>query len=103
MTEAEFLNVINTYIEQLYEKIESIYWQKVDCQISQDVLKIEHTTSPSLGTFVINRNVPRRELWLASPISGGSHYVYSIDRKWKNTRTNASFEELLFSELDLLQ
>lgn len=28
-------------------------------------------------TFVINRHAPNRELWLSSPLTGGSHFSYN--------------------------
>lgn len=28
-------------------------------------------------TFVVNRHVPNRELWLSSPLTGGSHFSYN--------------------------
>jgi frataxin len=98
MDATAFIRLVTDYLDQLLETIEASYWQVVDCELSAGVLNIY---TNNRGTFIINRNIPRQELWLSSPLSGGAHFTYA-DKKWLNTRTNESFEALLFSELDQL-
>ena len=98
MNDTTFINIITDYLDQLLERIEASYWQWVDCEINAGVLNI-HTAKN--GIFIINRNVPRRELWLSSPFSGGAHFSY-VTGVWLNTRTKEPFEPLLFKELDQL-
>lgn len=98
MNEAEFIQLVANYLDYLLEKIETDYWSVVECEFSEGVLKIQTET---VGIFIINRNIPRKELWLSSPFSGGAHFSYS-EGEWLNTRTQESFEPLLFKELDQL-
>lgn len=98
MNETSFIQFITEYLEQLAEKIEETYWNVAECELSEGVLKVQ---TEGRGVFIINRNIPRQELWLSSPFSGGAHFVY-VEGKWLNTRTNEPFEPLLFSELDQL-
>jgi len=42
----------------------------LDVSSSSGVLNIETT----MGTFVINKQAPKRQLWYSSPISGPAHY-----------------------------
>jgi len=98
MDETAFIRLVTDYLDQLLERVEASYWQVVDCELSAGILNID---TDKQGTFIINRNIPRQELWLSSPFSGGAHFAY-VDKKWLNTRTNESFETLLFSELDQL-
>lgn len=98
MNTTVFIQNVNQYLDGLLDRIESAYWQVVESELNSGVLTL-HTENR--GTFIINRNVPRQELWLSSPISGGSHYT-CVDGVWINTRTQASFEDVLFSELDHL-
>lgn len=96
--ENTYIHLITEYLDQLLEKIESSYWQVLDCELNEGVLYIR---TEKLGNFIINRNIPRQELWLSSPFSGGSHFKY-VAGEWVNTRTQESFEPLLFKELDQL-
>jgi len=42
----------------------------------------------SKNTFVLNRQTAVRELWLASPVSGPSHYNYCTEKAyWSDTRS----------------
>lgn len=98
MNEAAFVRFITDYLETILEKIETSYWSVVESELSEGVLKIQTETNE---IFIINRNIPRQELWLSSPFSGGAHFRYS-GQEWLNTRTQEPFEPLLFKELDQL-
>lgn len=98
MNEAAFVRLVTNYLDYFLEKIETNYWSVVECELSEGVLKIQSETH---GIFIINRNIPRQELWLSSPFSGGAHFSYS-GQEWLNTRTQEPFEPLLFKELDQL-
>jgi frataxin len=98
MDETTFIQFITHYLNQLTEKIEDTYWAVAECEQSDGVVKIQ---TEGKGIFIINRNIPRQELWLSSPFSGGAHFVF-VDGQWVNTRTHEPFEPLLFSELDQL-
>lgn len=98
MDESTFVRFITNYLEQLLEHVETSYWSVVESELSEGVLKIQTENNQ---VFIINRNIPRQELWLSSPFSGGAHFSY-IDNEWINTRTQESFEPLFFKELDQL-
>ena len=98
MNEATFVRFVTDYLDTLLEKIETSYWSVVESELSEGVLKIQTETNE---VFIINRNIPRQELWLSSPFSGGAHFSFS-GQEWLNTRTKESFEPLLFKELDQL-
>lgn len=101
MSNTIFITFINTYLEGLLDKIESAYWDVVECELNDGVLNIKTENS---GEFIINRNLPKQELWFSSPMSGGSHYAFK-NELWCNTRgeNEETFEQLLFSELDRLK
>lgn len=57
-----------------------------------------------LGTFILNKQAPKRQLWLSSPISGPSHYdMIDGDAEgrvwWKCDKTGADLSKLLETEL----
>ena len=69
----------------------------VECELSSGVLTLK---TPE-GTWVINKQVPNRQLWLSSPVSGPCRYEY-VDGTWTHTRDGSSLAELLERELGLI-
>ena len=69
----------------------------VECELSSGVLTLK---TPE-GTWVINKQVPNRQLWLSSPLSGPCRYEY-VDKKWTHTRDGTSLADLLERELGLI-
>jgi CyaY protein len=57
-------------------------------------------TLPSKKTLLISKHTPTRQLWLASPISGGLHFIYG-DAEWK-LQDGRTLEEVLSRELKQL-
>lgn len=50
------------------------------------------------GTYVINRQMPNKQIWLSSPTSGPKRYDF-INSKWVYKHDGISLHELLTSEL----
>ena len=69
----------------------------VECELSSGVLTLK---TPE-GTWVINKQVPNRQLWLSSPLSGPCRYEY-VEGTWTHTRDGSSLAELLEKELGLI-
>ncbi|MBE3044992.1 hypothetical protein IMZ48_21020 [Candidatus Bathyarchaeota archaeon] len=60
-----------------------------------------------IGTYVINKQPPNKEIWLSSPISGPKRYGYFISKdgrdkngagNWLYYRDFTSLQELLLKE-----
>ena len=69
----------------------------VECELSSGVLTLK---TPE-GTWVINKQVPNRQLWLSSPVSGPCRFEH-VDGTWTHTRDGSSLAELLERELGLI-
>jgi len=73
-----------------------------DVDMQAGVLNIQ----TSKGTFILNKQAPKLQLWLSSPISGPTHYSMvknseegSSGHWWKCDRHGNNLEELLGKEL----
>lgn len=99
MNETDYIHLVSDYLDELMEKVETQYWEVVECDLNTGVLSMKTRDNKE---FIINRNIPKQELWLSSPFSGGAHFEYQ-NNVWKNTRTGDLFEPLIFSELDQLK
>ena len=94
-----FLSAIEEAMSE-YEEKDDGRVEDVDYQSS--VLNIQ----TSKGTFILNRQAPKLQLWLSSPISGPTHYDRVKGTKddpdkvwWRCDRHGRSLEELLSKEL----
>lgn len=103
MSEQHFHRLADAALEDLLERIESFVEDialEEDCDIeySQGVLTIK---LGSLGTFVINKQTPNRQIWLSSPVSGPFRYDW-IDGHWHYARDGHSMHEKLERDLKSL-
>ena len=69
--------------------------RQYDVNLSDGVLTI--FVSDKVGTYVINKQTPNRQIWLSSPISGPKRFDL-IDGKWIYSHENVCLHELLASE-----
>ncbi|KAG6611801.1 Frataxin, mitochondrial precursor [Phytophthora cinnamomi] len=99
MSEHEFMELADETLHDIQSWLDGIeeMLEESDVMFSQGVLKIdlgEH------GTWVINRQVPNRQIWWSSPISGPRRYEYDGESgNWVNTRDRGELVELLRSEI----
>jgi len=100
LSNQEFLSYVTAYLDEVLIKIEEKYWNVADSELSEGVLTvcIDDVARP----FIINRNVPMQQLWMSSPISGGSHYEL-LENKWVDTQTKEEFESRLFLDLEKIK
>jgi frataxin len=50
--------------------------------------------------YVLNKHAPTKQVWLSSPISGASHYLFDeVSASWKNTRGGDDLTALLDKEI----
>ncbi|XP_004493241.1 frataxin, mitochondrial [Cicer arietinum] len=104
LEEGEFHSLADTTIHSLQEKFEdygdSIDLDGFDIDYGNDVLTIK---LGELGTYVLNKQTPNRQLWLSSPVSGPSRFDWDQDTKaWIYRRNKAKLYKILEVELEQL-
>ncbi|XVF01864.1 hypothetical protein REPUB_Repub04eG0126000 [Reevesia pubescens] len=88
LQEDEFHRLANFTIHDLQEKLEN------------EVLTLK---LGALGTYVLNKQTPNRQIWLSSPVSGPSRFDWDHNAQaWVYRRTKANLLKLLESELEQL-
>ena len=56
-----------------------------------------------LGTYVINKQAPNKQVWLSSPLTGPFRYDYSgQDESWVYSRDGHTLQDKLSDELSEL-
>ncbi|GAB4839449.1 hypothetical protein Ancab_028971 [Ancistrocladus abbreviatus] len=104
LQEDEFHKLADSTIHDLLEKLEeygdNIQFDGFDIDYGNQVLtlKLGH-----LGTYVLNKQTPNRQIWLSSPISGPSRFDWDPNAQaWVYRRNKANLPRVLESELEQL-
>ena len=96
----DYVALADEALDTILEKADELSDERddVECELSSGVLTLKIAGT---GTWVLNKQVPNRQLWLSSPVSGPCRYEY-VDGTWTHTRDGSSLAELLERELGLI-
>ncbi|KAL1823102.1 hypothetical protein ACET3Z_009880 [Daucus carota] len=101
LQEDEFHNLADSAIHHLLEKIEeygdSVDIDGFDIDYGNQVLTVKFG---NLGTYVLNKQTPNRQIWMSSPVSGPSRFDWDQSAQaWVYRRTKEYLFNILESEL----
>ncbi|XP_014491415.1 frataxin, mitochondrial isoform X4 [Vigna radiata var. radiata] len=104
LDESEFHRLADSTIHSVQEKLEDygdlVEVDGFDIDYGNDVLTVK---LGDLGTYVLNKQTPNRQLWLSSPLSGPSRFDWDRDTKaWIYRRNKANLYKILEGELEQL-
>ena len=96
----DYVALADECLDTILEKADELSDERddVEAELSSGVLTLKIAGA---GTWVINKQVPNRQLWLSSPVSGPCRYEH-VDGTWTHTRDGSSLAELLERELGLI-
>ncbi len=89
-----FYDVIEQYLDSL-----DLDNDDMDIEYSQGVLTVK--LGGDLGTYVINKQTPNRQIWMSSPVSGPIRYDYHKG-SWVYSRDGHKLHERVEKELEEL-
>ncbi|ESZ95763.1 hypothetical protein SBOR_3870 [Sclerotinia borealis F-4128] len=110
LSQEQYSELSDEYMDMMVEKLEELQEKRedVDVEYSAGVLTLAF---PPIGTYVINKQPPNKQIWLSSPTSGPKRYDFVItsegqDSKegtgsgeWIYLRDGSSLTDLLLNEL----
>ncbi|XP_009608123.1 frataxin, mitochondrial isoform X2 [Nicotiana tomentosiformis] len=104
LQEDEYHRLANATIHDLLEKLEeygdSVDIDGFDVDYGNEVLTLK---LGGLGTYVINKQAPNRQIWMSSPVSGPSRFDWDQNSQgWIYRRTKANLRTVLEDELEKL-
>lgn len=104
LQEDEFHKLADATIHNLLEKIEeygdSVDIDGFDIDYGNQVLTVKFG---NLGTYVLNKQTPNRQIWMSSPVSGPSRFDWDPTAEaWIYRRTKAKLLETLENEIQQL-
>lgn len=76
VTDSEFPTLAHRTLDQLRERYEPAFENEEldELELQNGVLTFATSTGK---TFIVSAHAPSREIWLASPISGGLHFAWN--------------------------
>lgn len=95
LDDAGFIRIADETLKRLAERLEDELGDVADVDLREGVLTVELDDGRS---FVVNKHAPNRQIWLASPKSGASHYLWDGER-WIGTRDGAALTDVLRADL----
>ncbi|XP_057580210.1 frataxin, mitochondrial [Hippopotamus amphibius kiboko] len=90
----ETLDSLAEFFEDLADK--PYTFEDYDVSFGSGVLTVK--LGGDLGTYVINKQTPNKQIWLSSPSSGPKRYDWT-GRNWVYSHDGVSLHELLATEL----
>uniref|UniRef100_UPI00398F64B1 frataxin, mitochondrial n=1 Tax=Pristiophorus japonicus TaxID=55135 RepID=UPI00398F64B1 len=93
----ETLDLLSDFFEDLADK--PFVPKDYDVTFASGVLTIN--MGERLGTYVINKQTPNRQIWLSSPISGPKRYDWT-EKKWIYSHDGVCLHELLTKEFSTM-
>ncbi|KAI9298870.1 Frataxin, partial [Neoconidiobolus thromboides FSU 785] len=91
---------LSNLLDQLEELIQEEGDDTFDLEYSSGVLTLK---LGNLGTYVINKQPPNKQIWLSSPISGPKRYDFDTKSNlWFYSRDGESLDSILSKELSQL-
>ncbi|KAL2113139.1 hypothetical protein VUR80DRAFT_5218 [Thermomyces stellatus] len=106
LSNSEYHELSDYYLDLICTKYEDLQDTRTDVDVEFSAGVITITIAP-IGTYVINKQPPNKEIWLSSPISGPKRYGYFIEKdsqgkteegKWLYYRDLTTLRELLLEE-----
>ncbi|KAG1705771.1 Frataxin, mitochondrial [Nymphon striatum] len=89
-----YIRIVDETLESLCEYFDEVC-PDADVTYADGVLTVK--LGEPHGTYVINKQVPNRQIWFSSPISGPKRYDFLIDG-WYYKRDKTSLHVLLDQE-----
>lgn len=112
LTDNQYHELANEYLEAVLEKYEELQDENgdIDVEFSAGVMTVK---IPNVGTYVLNKQPPNKQIWLASPVTGPKRYDYVISEsqgqkqdtgkgEWVYLRDGSTLSELLLQETGIV-
>ncbi|KAI1825207.1 mitochondrial chaperone Frataxin [Xylaria intraflava] len=89
ITEAQFHELADDCIDDLIVKYEKMQDTRtdIDVEYSAGVMTLE---IKEIGTYVINKQPPNKQIWLSSPVSGPKRYDWVVIREGQDQKQDTA-------------
>ena len=100
MDEGAFRVLADSTLLSLMARLDERLGDLAEVDLSDGILTLELESG---AKYIVNKQAPNRQIWLASPVSGGWHFEHAggdgSPANWRATKGGASLASLLTNEL----
>ena len=100
LDEPSFERLADETLKSLLAAIEDALGGCLDVDLEGGILTVRLDAG---GIYVVNKQAPNRQIWLASPVSGAWHFDFregpGVAARWVATKGGATLAALLSKEL----
>lgn len=82
LDDSRFATLADALLEHVADAIDDALGDVVEVDLEGGILTL---SLPGGGQYIVNKNAPLRQVWLASPVSGAWHFDHR-DGQWVSTR-----------------
>lgn len=96
LDDSRFAALAEDLLERIADTIDEVLGDEIDAELQGGILTLSLNAG---GQYIINKNAPMKQLWLASPVSGAWHFDYA-GGDWVSTRSpKVALAQVLAAEL----
>ncbi|EGS23058.1 mitochondrial frataxin-like protein [Thermochaetoides thermophila DSM 1495] len=96
ITTAEYHRLADEYLDALLSRLEELQDEREDVDVEYQSGVLTLNMGPEVGTYVINKQPPNKQIWLSSPKSGPKRYDYVITGEGQNEKQDTAVGEWVY-------
>ncbi|KAJ4355142.1 hypothetical protein N0V85_009558 [Neurospora sp. IMI 360204] len=113
LTDDEYHKLADQYMDRLVTHLEELQDEREDIDVEYSAGVLTVSFDAGIGTYVINKQPPNKQIWLSSPKSGPKRYDYvalgdgqnekegTAKGEWVYLRDNSTINQLFCDELQI--
>ncbi|KAK3396755.1 Frataxin-like domain-containing protein [Sordaria brevicollis] len=113
LTDDEYHKLADQYMDRLVTHLEELQDEREDIDVEYSAGVLTVSFDEGVGTYVINKQPPNKQIWLSSPKSGPKRYDYvtlgdgqndkegTAKGEWVYLRDNSTINQLFRDELSI--
>ncbi|KAK3345734.1 Frataxin-like domain-containing protein [Neurospora tetraspora] len=113
LTDDEYHKLADLYMDRLVTHLEELQDEREDIDVEYSAGVLTVSFDDGIGTYVINKQPPNKQIWLSSPKSGPKRYDYvalgdgqnekegTAKGEWVYLRDNSTINQLFRDELQI--
>ncbi|CCC14002.1 hypothetical protein SMACR_08169 [Sordaria macrospora] len=113
LTDDQYHKLADEYMDRLVTHLEELQDEREDIDVEYSAGVLTVSFDDGIGTYVINKQPPNKQIWLSSPKSGPKRYDYvtlgdsqndkegTAKGEWVYLRDNSTINQLFRDELQI--
>ncbi|KAG7294485.1 hypothetical protein NEMBOFW57_004559 [Staphylotrichum longicolle] len=113
LTEGDYHTLADEYLDNLLSRLEQMQDEREDVDVEYSAGVLTLSLGTDVGTYVINKQPPNKQIWLSSPKTGPKRYDYVVlgegqhekqdtaTGDWVYLRDGSTLSDLLAEEIGL--